>query len=142
MIIDAENKVMGRLATTAARKAKEGEKVDIINAEKAVISGTEEEVKDHYKQKYDRGTRHDGPYYPKAPQMILKRVVRDMLPYKSSEGREQLGNVKAYIGEPYDLDDEPEELGVKEGDDLKHRNYVKLEEVSKFIGWTPLGEQQ
>jgi large subunit ribosomal protein L13 len=141
MIVDAEDKILGRLATTAARKAKKGETVKIINAEKAVISGDEKEVKEDYKQKYDRGTRHDGPYYPKAPHMILKRVVRDMLPYKSSEGREQLGNIKAYIGHPHDLDD-PEELDVKEGNDLKHRNYVKLGEVSKFMGWTPLGETQ
>ena len=134
MIIDAKNKVLGRLATRVAREAKDGEEVHVVNSEKAVISGSEEEIKDEYQTKHDRGTRHDGPYYPKAPDRILKRAVRGMLPYKSSEGSEAFERVRTYIGVPHELE-EAEEVDAKEGTDLKHRNYVKLREVSKSMGW-------
>lgn len=138
-VVNAENKVLGRLASDVARKAKDGEEVIVVNADKAVISGDEEEVKADYKQKHDRGTRHDGPYYPKAPDRILKRTVRGMLPYKSSEGKEAFERVKTYLGVPDEFE-EAEELDVKEGNELKQRNYVKLSEVSRFMGWTPRGD--
>ncbi len=38
MIIDANNMILGRLASFAAKKALLGEKIDVINCEKAVIS--------------------------------------------------------------------------------------------------------
>ncbi|WEL19930.1 50S ribosomal protein L13 [Candidatus Nanohalococcus occultus] len=139
LTIDAEGKILGRLATKIAREAKDGKEVNIVNADKVVISGSKEEVIANYRQKYERGTRHDGPYYPKAPHKILKRTVRNMLPYKSKEGREAFSRVKAYLGVPHDME-EITEVDVKEGDDLRYRNYVKLGEVSKSIGWTPRGD--
>ena len=133
MIVNAENKIVGRLATRIAREVKDGEEVKIVNSEKAVISGDEEKVKDEYRQKYERGSRDFGPYYPKRPDKILKRIIRGMV----RDGEES--KVKTYLGTPIELD-EPEELDVKQGDDLRKRNYVKLGEVSKSIGWTPRGE--
>ncbi|MFB6182590.1 MAG: 50S ribosomal protein L13 [Candidatus Nanohaloarchaea archaeon] len=139
-VIDAENKILGRLASNIASKAREGEEVRIVNSEKAVISGSKEKVLDDYKQKYDRGTRHRGPYFPQRPEKILKRTVKNMLP-DGSEGRESLSRIKTFIGKPERFE-EPENPDVKEGDDLKNRNYVKLSEVSKHIGWEPKGEIQ
>ncbi len=133
MIVNAENKVLGRLASDIARKIGDGEEVKVVNSEKAVISGDEKEVKEEYKTKYDRGARDFGPYYPKRPDKILKRTVKGMVP----DGDEE--HVKAYLGVPEDLEDH-EEVDVKEGNNLKNRNYVKLGEVSKFIGWTPSGD--
>ena len=37
MIIDAKNLVLGRMATVVAKEALLGEKIDIINCEKAVV---------------------------------------------------------------------------------------------------------
>lgn len=136
-VINAENKIVGRLATEIARKAKE-EEVKVVNSEKAVFSGDEEEVKEQYRQKYERGSRDFGPYYPKRPDKVLKRVIRGMLP-DGEAGEEALSNVKTYLAVPHDIED-VEEVDVREGDDLKNRNYVKLGEVSKSIGWTPKGD--
>ncbi len=135
-IVNAENKVLGRLATDIARKVKEGEEVKVVNSEKAVISGDEKQVKENYKQKYERGSRDFGPYYPKRPDKILKRTVRNMLPNGKDESM-----VKTYLSIPIDIDEsDVEEPDVKEGDDLKMRNYVKLGEVSEYVGWTPKGD--
>jgi len=139
-VINAENKVIGRLASNIARSVKDGEEVRVVNSEKAVISGDEADIKDEYKTKYDRGRRDTGPYYPKRPDKILKRTVRGMLPDHKKRGREMHSRVKTYLGVPSEFED-VEEVDVKEGDELKNRNYVKLGDVSKHIGWTPRGEQ-
>ncbi len=139
MIVNAENRIIGRLASEIARKAKDGEEIKVVNSEKAVISGSQEEVFADYKQKYERGVRHRGPHFPKRPDKILKRTIKGMLPTNKDSGREALSNVKTYLGVPIEMEDF-EEVDVKEGDDLKNRNYVKLGDVSKHIGWTPRGE--
>lgn len=139
-VINAKDKVIGRLASEIARKARDGEEVRVVNSEKAVISGDEQQVKEEYQGRHDRGSRHDGPYFPKRPDKILKRTVRGMLPYKSSEGKEAFKRVKTYLGVPEEFEDYTE-VDVKEGEELKNRNYVKLGEVSRSIGWTPVGDR-
>jgi large subunit ribosomal protein L13 len=142
MIVDAENKILGRLASRIAEEAKNGADVEVVNSEKAVISGDREEIVEEYRTRVERGTRHDGPYYPKRPDRLLKRTVRGMLPYKSSEGKEALRNVRTYLGKPEGLEGEEEEIEVKEGTELRNRNYVKLGEVSRAVGWSPRGEEE
>lgn len=141
-VIDGKDKIVGRLATRVARLAKDGEEVHVINSEHVAVSGDEEQIKEEYRTKYERGTRHDGPYFPRRPDKILKRTVRGMLPYKSSEGREAFRRVKAYLGSPERLQSEVEEVDVKEVTDLRHRNYVKLGEISKSMGWKKEAEAQ
>lgn len=133
-VLNAEGKVLGRFASTVAQHAKDGEKVRVVNAEKAVISGNEEEVFSEYKQKYERGRRDRGPYFPKRADKILKRTVRNMLPQNSDEGRDAFSRVKTYLGVPEEFEEDVEDVDVKEGNDLKHRNYVKLGAVSEHIG--------
>ncbi len=137
-VVNAENKILGRLASHVADELRNGEEVRIVNSEDAVISGDREKVLDDYKQKKDRGARDRGPYFPKRPDNILKRTVKGMLP-GGPEGRDQLSNLKTYLGEP--LDEEYEGVDVREGDELRNRNYVKLGDVSKFIGWEPVGDE-
>ncbi|MFB6100822.1 MAG: 50S ribosomal protein L13 [Candidatus Nanohalobium sp.] len=132
-IVNAEGKVLGRLASEVAQYARDGEDVRVVNSEEAVISGDEQEVKEEYEQKYERGRRDRGPYFPKRADKILKRTVRNMLP-DGSDGRDTRSKVRTYLGVPDQMEDEVEEVDVKSGDELKHRNYVKLGEVSEFIG--------
>ena len=56
MLIDANNKIVGRLGTVVAKKALLGEKIDIVNAENAVISGRKDVIFAKFKQKVSRGT--------------------------------------------------------------------------------------
>ena len=57
MIIDASDMILGRLATYVAKKALLGEKVDIVNCEKAVITGNKKSIFEKYKQRNERGPR-------------------------------------------------------------------------------------
>jgi len=136
-VINAEGKILGRLASHIAQEVRSGEEVRVVNSREAVISGERDKIYADYRQKYERGRRDTGPYFPKRADKILKRTIRNMLPHEKAEGRDQLSMVRTYIGVPDEFEGEVEEVDVKEGDDLKNRNYVKLGEVSKFIGGSP-----
>ncbi|WP_414837964.1 50S ribosomal protein L13 [Candidatus Nanosalina sp. VS9-1] len=140
-VIDASNRVIGRLASEIAQEALDGEEVRVVNSEEAVVSGDTEQVLDEYKTKHDRGVRDRGPHFPKSPERILKRSLRGMVPYKEDRGKEALSRVKAYIGVPHEFEDDVEEVDTKSGDELQNRNYVKLGKVSRHIGWEPVGER-
>ena len=98
--IDATNLIAGRLATFIAKKALEKENIIIINSEKAVLAGKKKVLLTHYRQKVERGDPHHGPYYPKAPERILRRIIRGMLPYQQPRGREAYKRLRVTIGIP------------------------------------------
>ena len=105
IIIDAKNSILGRIATFAAKKALLGEEVAIVNCEKAMVTGTKENVLSKFKERRDMGNPQFGPYYPKTPEGIVKRAVRGMLPYKQHKGAVALKRVKVYEGIPENLKD-------------------------------------
>ena len=53
MIIDASNLIAGRIATVVAKKALLGETIDIVNSEKAIVTGSKTQVFARFKQKYN-----------------------------------------------------------------------------------------
>ncbi|MDY6773868.1 MAG: 50S ribosomal protein L13 [Candidatus Nanohaloarchaea archaeon] len=128
--VDAEGKILGRLASYAAEKVKDGEELNIVNSEKAVISGTPEQVFGDYRERRERGSKEKGPRYPKAPERILKRTVKGMLP-DNADGREAFKRLKTYRGNPEGR--ETEELDVKTVEELEGRKHVTLEQVSEKI---------
>ena len=105
MIIDAENLVLGRAASFIAKKALLGEKIDIVNCEKAIVIGNKDDILRRYKQKYDRGIHTKGPFIIRSPEMLFKRTIRGMLPYKREIGKRAFKNIKCYIGVPDSLKD-------------------------------------
>ncbi|WP_324662564.1 50S ribosomal protein L13 [Haloarcula sediminis] len=131
IVVDARDCIMGRVASQVAEKALDGQTVAVINAEGAVITGREEQIKEKYKKRVDIGA--DNQYfYPKRPDGILKRAIRGMLPHKKQRGREAFENVRVYVGNPHDKDSE-----VLEGtslDRLSNIKFVTLAEVSETLG--------
>lgn len=135
MIIDANNLILGRLATIAAKKSLLGEKVDIVNCENAVVVGKKESVLANYKQKADRGIPAKGPFIPKTPDRFVRRTVRGMLPYKKEKGKIAFKNVKCYIGIPNDFKDKEYSV-IKEASVERNKNlrYVTVKEICKYLG--------
>jgi large subunit ribosomal protein L13 len=111
-LIDAEGKVVGRLATEIADLLKgkrnpkytphtdSGDYVVVINADKAVFTGKKATDKIYY-----RHTNHIGglkqrtvkEQLAKNPTSVLEHAVKGMLP-KSSLGRKQLTKLKLCVG--------------------------------------------
>ena len=144
-VFDADGLIMGRLASASAdillKAAREGrdDKVIIVNAERAVVSGRPRSVLNTYHKKYELNHARKGPFYPRMPDMILKRAVRGMLPYqKKSSGRRALRNLRVEIGCPNHLSgDLPE--GHEHGDDSKFRRalpdrFILLGDISADLG--------
>jgi large subunit ribosomal protein L13 len=119
MIIDATDLILGRLATYVAKKAMLGEKIDIVNSEKSVVSGKKESVYKNYIRKRERGIPLQGPYFPRMPNALVRRTIRGMIPYKTERGKKAFKSIKCYIGIPSELKD-------KKAETLKQANVSKL----------------
>ncbi|MEM4703399.1 MAG: 50S ribosomal protein L13 [Candidatus Pacearchaeota archaeon] len=101
IFIDATNAVAGRLASFAAKKALEGNKIFIINSEKAIILGSPERTLEKYLKRLRLGHGvQKGPKFPRRPEMLLRRIVRGMLPWKRTGGREAYKRIKCFLGVP------------------------------------------
>jgi len=135
MIIDASDMILGRLATYIAKKALLGEKVDIVNCEKAVITGNKQSVFEKYKKRNERGSRPTkGPFIPKMPDRFVRRCIRGMLPYKQEKGINAFKRVMCYIGMPDEFKDKKIEViqdcNVSKVPSLK---YVYVDEICRSM---------
>lgn len=111
-VIDAENKVLGRLATEIARRLRgkhkaeytphvdTGDYIVVINAEKVAVTGNK------FKDKiYHRHTGYPGglksvtfdKLQATKPEMIIEKAVKGMLP-KNPLGRDMFRKLKVYAG--------------------------------------------
>ncbi len=134
MLIDATDQIVGRLASVVAKKALLGEKIDIVNAENAVISGKKQAVLAKMKQKVTRGIPSKGPHFKRSSDRLLKRFIRDMLPYKQPKGRAAFQNIMCWIGVPEEFKDKKAE-SIKEAEASKLMiNTVSIKEISRFLG--------
>ncbi|MDY6984814.1 MAG: 50S ribosomal protein L13 [Candidatus Thermoplasmatota archaeon] len=129
--IDATGCTMGRLSSYVAKELLNGEKVIVVNAEKAYLSGSKEFLIREYKKKRERGTQRKGPFFPRMPDRILKRTIRDMLPYQKPRGREAYKNLRVYIGVP----DEVKKESIETMDSFQFRGLkgMTLLELSKEV---------
>ncbi|WP_129113336.1 50S ribosomal protein L13 [Halegenticoccus tardaugens] len=142
VVVDARDCIMGRVASEVAQRALDGERVAVVNAERAVITGSDEDVMSVYRKRAELGSDR-GPYYPKRPDRIFKRAIRGMLPYKKPRGREAFENVRVYVGNPFEEgrvapeDGESVEAIVLDGtslDRLSNIRFVSLGEISEKLG--------
>ncbi len=135
MIINAENTILGRLASYAAKQALLGERVEIINCEKAVLTGTRENVFKKYKNRQSPTDVVHKPIVPKMPDMLVRRTVRGMLPWKKDRGREAYKKIICHIGIPENLKDkEMINLDSANISKLKTLKYVYVKDVSRYLG--------
>ena len=115
-------------------------KVIIINAEDAIVTGSRDRVLANYNQKYKLNHPRKGPFFPRMPDMILKRTVRGMLPYqKKSSGRQAVKDLRVMIGTPSNLEGEDLPEGHEWGDTTKidrplPDSFVRLGDISKHLG--------
>lgn len=112
LVVDAEGKVLGRLATQIATILRgknkpeytpytdTGDYVIVVNAEKVVLTGKKAETK-----LYDRYSGYAGglkqvPFkemIAKHPERVIEEAVRGMLP-KNTLGRQMFKKLKVYAG--------------------------------------------
>ncbi len=141
--INAENQVIGRLASKVAKLALMGYEIYIFNAEKSVITGDWYFLVKYWNHKVnERGDWLKGPFYPTRPDKILRRVIRGMLP-KNYRGRIALKRVKVFLGVPEEYKNVTLET-FKDADiterikkSKRRIKYYYLIDISKQIGYNP-----
>ncbi len=132
-VIDAENHVLGRLASHVAKMLLEGEQVVIVNAEKAVIIGDRDYIFEKYRKRMEIGSVRKGPRHVRMPDRILRRTVRGMLPYKKPSGRAAYRRLRVYIGVPEEYAN-VERVKIEDALNRHLTGYVTLGEVAKHLG--------
>jgi len=136
LVVDATGKVAGRMASIVAKRLLEGEHVIIINAEKAVLSGSRSTLTREYKERLNIRTRTapwKGPLHPRQPQGILRRIIRGMVPWKKPRGRLAMKRLRVYQGVP-------EGLKITRRLELpqlerRGRRTVYLGDIARELGW-------
>jgi large subunit ribosomal protein L13 len=135
MIIDATDLILGRLGTYAAKKALLGEKIDIVNCESAVVSGSKDAVLQHYKKSHKRGIPAKGPFFYRMPDRFVKRSIRGMLPYKKERGEKAFKNIKCHIGVPENLKSQKIDSTItKDIQKLPNLEYVRVRDICVDAG--------
>ncbi len=136
-VVDAENLILGRMASAVAKWLLQGQKIAIVNAEKAVISGKRGSQVKEARTFLEVGYPRKGPFHQRRPDRIVRRTVRGMLPYKQPKGRQAFGRLKVFMGVP-------DELKGREMQQVNHAHksklscsYLTVGDISKEIGWNP-----
>jgi large subunit ribosomal protein L13 len=134
-IIDAEGLILGRMASVVAKRLLNGERIEIVNAESAVVSGKKKMVIKERKDFLEVGGPTKGPFHYRRPNAIIRRTIRGMLPRRKPRGREAYGRLKVHIGVPREFNGvERESLPDATVERLKER-YITVGEIAKNIGW-------
>ena len=138
VFIDASDQIAGRLSSKVAKLILSGKKVVVVNAEKALISGSRTSVVYQWKERLELGSKVNpiyGPIHPRRPDNILRRMVRGMVPRKKPKGALAMKRLRVYIGVPAEV--QPAKM-TKFDDAAATRPipvYVTMGDLSKSLGW-------
>lgn len=137
--VDATNQIAGRLCSKVAKLLLSGKMVTVVNAEKALISGSRTSIVTEWSKKLEISSKVNpiyGPIHPRRPDNILHRMVRGMVPRKKPKGDTAMKRLRVYIGVP----DKIKSKQLTQFEDAAARRpipvYVTMTELSKTLGWS------
>lgn len=138
-IINADGLILGRMASTIAKRLLNNEEIIVVNAERAVLSGKKKSKVIEAKKFLEVGHPKMGPFHYRRPDRIVRRTVRGMLPYKQPKGKQAYKRLRVYMGVPDEFKDQKMETLVDAQAKKLTCPYFTLGEFAKEIGWN-LGE--
>ncbi len=145
--MDGRDMIMGRLASHIAKLLLEGKRVTVLYAEDIIVTGSNRRsiIDRFYKRLRLRSNvnpRRHGPFVPRSPEGIFRRVVRGMLPRNKPKGKEAYKRLRVYRGNPFNIgDDKLVVFGDSKRRKFNPYPYMKLGEISRLIGWIPVEER-
>jgi len=141
VVIDGRGHLLGRLASVIAKELLSGQKIVVVRAEELEITGSLMRNKLKYSaflQKRMNTNPRRGPFHHRAPNKILWRAVRGMLPHKTKRGNAALGRFKAVEGCPAPYDRKKKLVVPQAFRALKlkpGRDYTRVGTLSEHFGW-------
>ncbi|MCL4372242.1 50S ribosomal protein L13 [Candidatus Marsarchaeota archaeon] len=137
-VFDAKDMVLGRIASIAAKSLLNGESIAIVNAEQAVITGKKASIAAKYKTRLNLQEKENpehSPYWSRRPDLLFKRIVRGMLPYRKPRGKEAYRRLHVYMGVPDELAGvKPASISIKDPKTV-YAGYIRLKDLSKNLGY-------
>jgi len=139
IVIDATDHIAGRLSTNVAKLLLKGNMVSVVNCEKIMISGTRSNIIREYRDRLEISSiihpKH-GPYHPRRPDTIMKKMIRGMLPRKKPSGLTAHKRLRTYIGSPKELGSFEKIQFEKAKIKRMASNYTTMGELGRIVGWT------
>jgi large subunit ribosomal protein L13 len=134
-VIDGEGLILGRLSSMVAKRLLAGERIDIVNAEKIVVSGKKKMIINREKEFLNVGGHERGPVHYRQPHRIVRQTIRGMLPHRKAHGREAFRRLKVYIGVPEEFEATEKETFEKIHSSNLSKRFVTIGEIAENIGW-------
>ena len=144
-LLDATDQIVGRFCSQVAKRVLLGERIVIINAKDAIISGNKKNIHEKYLARLNISTATNprrGPFWPRRPDTLMRGIIKKMLPRKKRRGKEALRRVHVYISDiPERFKDKyqklvPNELPYADKKRLSYYNkFITLENLCIRIGW-------
>lgn len=139
IVVDATNCIAGRMCSHVSKLLLDGNRVTIVNAEKAMLSGnnrykTIELYKEHLEINSVTNPIH-GPFHPRRPDTILSKMVRGMVPKRKSSGITAFKRLRVYIGVPEEMKNAKMESFSDSKITKPEAYYISVGEIAKQIGW-------
>lgn len=134
-IINANGLILGRMASTVAKRLLKGEEIIIVNSENAILSGKKQSKVAEAKQFLEVGSPRMGPFHYRRPDRVVRRTVRGMLPFKQPKGKQAYRRLKVFIGTPDELKEKKMETIESAQAKKLTCPYFTVGEFSKEIGW-------
>jgi large subunit ribosomal protein L13 len=141
IVVDATNCIAGRMCSHVSKLLLQGNKVAIVNAEKAMLSGYRYKTIELYKEHLEINSVTNpihGPFHPRRPDTILSKMVRGMVPKRKTSGVEAHQRLRVYIGVPEEMKDTKLETFADSKIRKPESYYITIGEVAKQIGWQGL----
>ena len=138
IVVDATNCIAGRMCSHVSKLLLQGNRVTVVNAERAMLSGNRYKTINSYKEHLEINSVTNpihGPFHPRRPDTIISKMVRGMIPKRKSDGIEAFKRLRVYMGLPEGM----KGASMKAFDDSKiskpESYYISIAEVAKQIGW-------
>jgi len=134
-VIDGEGLILGRLSSMVAKRLLAGEQIELVNAEKIVVSGAKKMIIEREKEFLGVGGHEKGPVHYRQPHRIVRKTIRGMLPHRKAHGREAFRRLKVHIGVPEEFEAVEKETIEKIQAHNLGKRYVTIGEIAENIGW-------
>jgi large subunit ribosomal protein L13 len=138
IIVDASSLIVGRLSSIVAKKLIQGKKVAIVNAEKALITGTRSHTLDdrlRYLEVKGRVSARHTPKHYRRPDNVLRRTIRGMLPRRKASGLEAFKRLRVFVGVPDEYKDKTASTFDEAKFEAAGRKCITLGDLCTAIGW-------
>ena len=139
IVVDGTNLIAGRLCSNVAKLLRKGNRVSVVNCEKIMISGKKASIIGEYEDFLKISSiihpRH-GPFHPRRPDTIIKRMIRGMLPKEKPSKKTDLARLRTYIGVPQEVKGLEKIQFEKSKITRASSKYTTMAELSRYIGGT------